>query len=166
MKRNGLLMVVIALVLSAFLCACAKEVEENIAGTSNTQGTNPTSESVQWEPVPEDATVQPAAGTEESTQPVSPETKPGVETEQTKPSEPSAPSESAKPDDTHKQLTFAEYLTLDAAGRQAYVESFPSMEEAMLWYESAKKAYDESKDTIDISGGSIDLGDIIDGMGK
>ena len=166
MKRNGLLIVATVLVLSALLCACTKEAEENIAGTGNTQGTNPTSESVQWEPVPENTTVQPTAGTEMPTQPVSPETKPGVETEQTKPSEPPAPSEATEPEEAHKQLTFAEYLALDAAGRQAYVESFSSMEEAMLWYATAQKEYEESQDKIDISGGNIDLGDIIEGMGK
>ena len=63
-------------------------------------------------------------------------------------------------------MSFADYLALTPEQRQAYVQSFPSMEEAMLWYESAKKAYEDSKDTIDITGGNIDLGDILDGMGN
>lgn len=103
--------------------------------------------------------------------------------EQTEPVEdaPPSPSEETKPLPTESQgetedvdmqapvvgsLRYEAYLAMSAQERQAYMESFPTPQEAMLWYENAKKAYDESRDIIDIGGGDVDLGDVMESLGK
>lgn len=181
MKKKYVLLLAKILTIALLLPACSLAIEEETkehflpGSTQNITQNTDDSMVEKWpdvvteQPSNDEGSQQPATGPEESIPPVSSETKPGVEKEETKPEVDTQPSETTPTDaEQHKpgSMTYKEYLTLSAEERQAYVESFPSMEEAMLWYEDAKKAYDESKDNIDISGGNIDLGDIIEGMGK
>ena len=125
--------------------------------TAATQATQATQSGAQGETTP-----KPTEAQKEETKP----TEPAAPSESTKPTQSTEPTESTKPSGGHTLLTFEEYLALDASGRQAYVESFSSMEEAMLWYATAQKEYEESQDKIDISGGNIDLGQIQGSLGK
>ncbi len=68
------------------------------------------------------------------------------------------PSDEPKP---NKELTYAEYLKMTPAEQQAYYESYEDVMDFIAWYNAAKAKYDADKDTIQIEGGKIDIGEIM-----
>ncbi|MBP3587967.1 MAG: S-layer homology domain-containing protein [Clostridia bacterium] len=73
-----------------------------------------------------------------------------------------ADSEDKKPD----ALAYEAYMAMTPAEQQAYFESFANPADFFTWHNNAKAEYDASKDDIEIgAGGSIDLGDIVNGKG-
>ncbi|MBQ7935066.1 MAG: hypothetical protein IJ333_01790, partial [Clostridia bacterium] len=78
----------------------------------------------------------------------------GSEGESTPPSEPAGPN---------TNLTYGEYLSMSAAEQQAFFDTFASVSDFLEWCSKAKKEYEENSDKIVIEGGSIDLGEIMNG---
>lgn len=179
MRKKTLWIAAIAVCLAMALCGCfaEKQVEPSVSSRSETAqpaGTDGGDALVEdWGDDPQDQTdaapmeTEPTVAQVETAPSSGAETVPSGENAATQPTV--GTEETEPPDATEastEELSYEAYLALSAAERQAYVESFPSMEEAMLWYESAKKAYEESQENIEITGGNVDLGDILDGMGE
>ncbi len=79
--------------------------------------------------------------------------------------ETSAPETNAPDADDPASLTYEEYLAMTPAEQQAHFMSFASPMEYMVWFDRAKAEYEANKGDIVIEGdGSIDIGDIIDGV--
>lgn len=62
-------------------------------------------------------------------------------------------------------LTYKQYLSMTPAQQQAYYESYPSLQDFITWYNSAKAQYDAemSSGVVSGSGDGFDIGDIVDG---
>ncbi len=74
------------------------------------------------------------------------------------PSGPSLPSGGAW------DTTYAEYLAMTQAEKDAHYYRFESGADFFLWLEAAKEEYDANKNEIQIGpGGNIDIGDIVNG---
>ena len=52
---------------------------------------------------------------------------------------------------------------MTAAEQQAFFDTFASVSDFLAWRSAAKKEYEENSDKIVIEGGSIDLGEIMNG---
>lgn len=96
----------------------------------------------EWED--DDNEIKPVATKPQVTNP--PETKPA----ETLPANPEKTS-----------LTFDQYQNLSSADQQAYFESFDTMEAFLAWYDAAMKEYEESKNVVEIAGGAVDLGELM-----
>lgn len=95
-------------------------------------------------------------------------TNEGNKPEQSTPSQdPEKPSqgESTPPAEPkpNTDLTYAEYLKMTPVEQQAYYESYENVMDFIAWHNAAKAKYDAEKDSIQIEGGNIDIGEI---MGK
>ncbi len=95
-------------------------------------------------------------------------TNEGNKPEQSTPSqEPEKPSqgESTPPAEPkpNTNLTYAEYMAMTPAEQEAYYESYENVMDFIAWHNAAKAKYDAEKDSIQIEGGNIDIGEI---MGK
>ena len=66
-------------------------------------------------------------------------------------------------EDTVKPMTYKAYTELSSEDQQAYFNSFASIEDFFLWYNEAKRIYDEEQDRVVIDGNNGNLGDIING---
>ncbi|MBE6799419.1 MAG: hypothetical protein E7525_06600 [Ruminococcaceae bacterium] len=62
-------------------------------------------------------------------------------------------------------LTYKQYLLMSPTEQQSYYESFPSLEDFIVWHTAAKSAYDAEMNSgvVSGSGDGFDIGDIING---
>lgn len=151
-----------------------ENTEETTADVETTDATVPVDiqEGVSdWE---EPVESTPTAGREDqATEPdqEEPQTSAGGNSQPTKPTEGPKPTESSKPADdpkptesTEKEdtgpklLTFEEYKDLDAKGKQAYFESFATVEDFYEWLEAAEEA-SGGKQNNTSGDNQIDIGD-------
>lgn len=102
----------------------------------------------EWEDLP---TTQPTDATVETTAPA----------ETTAPDETTEPDQEPESNDLAAQ--YARYLAMTPEEQQAFYESFASPDAFFAWYDSAKAAYEANQDVVDIQGGDVDLGDLMDG---
>lgn len=122
------------------------EPEETTEATAETTVPNAT------QPKP----TEPKATEPKPTEPKATEPKPT----EPKPTEP-APTES-RPSDSG--LTeYEKFQNLSPAEQQEYMESFSDIEAFFTWYNSAKEEYEKANPPIEVDGGTIDIGAIIEG---
>lgn len=70
--------------------------------------------------------------------------------------------ESTNSTESKIDLTYEEYLAMTKEDRQAFFESFESMDEFLIWLDAAKEAYQSSKNDNAIDGDKpIDLEDLL-----
>lgn len=60
-------------------------------------------------------------------------------------------------------VTYADYIAMTPAQQQAYFESFSSLDAYTKWYNDAKAEYEANNESIEIEGGNVNLGDIVNG---
>lgn len=67
-----------------------------------------------------------------------------------------------QPEDTEKELTFAEFLEMTPAEQQAYMESYEDITDFLEWYRRAEETYKAEQTSVEVGGnGDIDIGDFI-----
>lgn len=166
MKR---LMILLAALLLLLLTACKTEEEPTITTFEDVPGVMLVPEDFWDETKPADTKIEnPKEGTEQTetvTKPVETEEETvGTETA-TEPT--TAPeTENTEPSGPAVQITEYEwYHALSGEEQMAYMESFGSMDAFFAWYNAAKAEYEESRPSIDVGSGNIDLGDLIGGNG-
>ena len=104
---------------------------------------------------------EPAAETEEATEAVE-ETEAATEAATEPAKETEAPTEPEATEDDG-EMTYEKFMAMDAAGQQAFINSFPSMDAFFEWFNAAKEAYEASRNEVEIGDGSFDIGDLING---
>ena len=80
-----------------------------------------------------------------------------------KPTEPE-PTES-KPTDGDAVAEFEWFQNLSPSEQQKYMESFDSIDAFFTWYNAAREAYEKDNQVIEVDGGAIDIGAIIESKG-
>ena len=60
-------------------------------------------------------------------------------------------------------VTYEQYQAMSGDEQYAYFNTFGSVEDFFAWYNAAKATYEKENPSIEIGGGSIDLGEIING---
>lgn len=124
-----------------------EETEETTEATEKTEETEETEETAP----PEQDNTKPTKPKPTETEPA--ETDP-AETEPTE-AEPTVPSV--------EEMDYETFQKLSPAEQQAFVESFDSIEEFFAWYNAAKEAYEKANAPIEVGGGAIDIGAIVEG---
>lgn len=83
--------------------------------------------------------------------------------------ETSGSSETQESTDSQEEdvgLTYEEYQAMSGTDRQAFFDSFETMDDFLRWLEKAKAAYEGSKNENAINGDKpIDIGDLINSKG-
>jgi len=83
-----------------------------------------------------------------------------------KPEQPDNDKPEEPGNDKPDSLSYEEYMAMSPTEQQAYFQSFSNPADFFTWHNNAKAEYDANKNDIEIgAGGSIDLGDIINGNG-
>lgn len=102
-------------------------------------------------------TTQPTSGP--TTQPTSGPTTQPTSGPTTQPTEPTGGN--TEPTGGQPQLlTWEEYLAMTSAEQIAYMNSFPSVEDYLVWFKAAKEAYNNAHTGVIGPDGSIDLGNL------
>lgn len=135
----------------------AEETEEQagIKETESTQNdvTEPTVPAVtedETEP-PQGEVTEPEATEPEATEPEATEPE-ATEPDVTEPTTPPAV-------ETEPVVTaYEQYHNMSGSAQKEFIDSFPSIEAFVAWYENAKAEYDALHPSIDVGGGSVDLG--------
>ena len=106
---------------------------------------------------PSGPTTQPTSGP--TTQPTSGPTTQPTSGPTTQPTEPTGGN--TEPTGGQPQLlTWEEYLAMTSAEQIAYMNSFPSVEDYLVWFKAAKEAYNNAHTGVIGPDGSIDLGNL------
>ena len=182
---------VLTVFLMLCLCACNKNIEDapaittdstvETAEVSTETATEETINGVVMNPFADDSDMDKEAteatedmpqqteqpGVTESTKPTE---KPGDSTEPTSSTEPAATTEPTIPEETKpvaddvtpQQLTeFEKYNAMSGEEQMAFMQSFETIEAFFTWLNNAKAEYEAANPGIEISGGEIDVGEII-----
>lgn len=92
-----------------------------------------------------------------------------VTTQQTQPSTQNTQPEQTQPQDTTvgtepaEEMTYEKFTALSGDEQWAFIESFSSEKEFILWYNAAKAAYEATQNdyTLDPNDPNIDFGDLV-----
>lgn len=143
----------VAVCLLALLCAgCAGETQEVTQQTGTTQDTTNLpglEDSIFDDPTYE--AYQPSLKVEQDTT-AAEDPADDPTSEQTTTEDATAPSTSEG-----ETLSYEAWMKLTPKEQRLYQESFASIEKFYVWYDAAKKAYEEANPPIEIEGGTIDL---------
>ena len=137
--------------------------EELTPAEQETEETKETAATEETEATQETTATDPTDGnspTEETKAPAATEDPKENQDATTEATEPSAPEYS----DT-KLSQYEWYQELSGEEQVAYMNSFDSVADFFAWYNAAKDEYEKQNPSVEIGGGSIDLGDIIGGKG-
>lgn len=116
----------------------------------------------EWEEDDDTKAIAPSTATTPTPPTTKPqETKPqATKPQETKPQETTPPETvPVKPDGT--KVSFEQYNNMSSADQQAFFESFENVDAYLAWYDAALKEYENSKNVIEIAGGSVDLGELM-----
>lgn len=80
-------------------------------------------------------------------------------------SDPTEPPQQETDPVSQDEMDYRTFQDMTPDQQQAYMESFPSIDEFFDWYEQAKKEYEEANPPIEVGDGNIDLGDLPGGNG-
>lgn len=116
-----------------------------------------------------DETTEPLEAETEGTEPEETETEETepeeTETEETEPEETNpentTPEETTSDKPSNEVTSYEKYMNMSPAEQQAFFESFGSIEAYLAWYDAAVAEYEANTNVTDISGGSVDLGDLM-----
>lgn len=158
----------------------SSQPSETTMGTDPSVSTTPSTRPNGTEPVVTTSPTNPSNNTEPSTQPTNPtepSTQPGPTAPSTQPTEPTTPStqpsDPTEPENTipgttdapSHEYTYEDYMAMSPSERQAFVESFGSIDAFWEWYDAAYADYEARQETIEVGGdgGGIDIGDLVGG---